>query len=242
MSIVDFSQDAKDHGCLHIAVVALGEACGPIVATVKEFLQTMTAVQLKKGNESSSVAFLRFLEALPRWATDGRGTRWEDFTAYKQIVGVLAIAQCHDNEDVPTVKSDFKRYCSKFKRTLCDSRCIVYGPRRSLTKGIDSRDGLHLIDCDVDHQAFEQEDLNVEGLEEVVTEFAQSIQATLKSRIGEFVKAYGGQGRLEVLKPLKTPFTIDTQPARTSKEPGQENEEFTAGEPRYPFAMAHSGS
>ena len=203
MSVIDFSQDARDHGRLHVAVFPLGDTSGPLYAAVTEALQAMSPIIL--AEPKGTVIFLRFLSPLPKWSRDG--THWEDFTAYKQILGVLTIAQCHDADDLLNIHSGFKAKCEQFKRTLCDSRCVVYGPKEQLQNSADSRKGFSLIDLGAEHDTFTSEDLSVEALEEIVSDFALSIYVTLKSRIGEFVKSYGGGGgRTDQVKLLKTPF------------------------------------
>ena len=203
MSIIDFSQDARDHGCLHVAVFPLGETSGSLYGVVVDALQAMPPIVL--AEPKGTVVFLRFLSSLPKWSTDS--THWEDFTAYKQIVGVLTIAQCHDMDDLSKVQSGFKAQCDRFKRILCDSRCVIYGPKEKLQNYADSRKGFNFIDLDDEHENFSKENITVQALEDIVSDFALSMYVILKSRIGEFVKSYGGGGgRTDQVKLLKTPF------------------------------------
>lgn len=229
MSLVDFTQDATDHGCLHIAVMPLGEASGVLYAALVDVLRALPPVQLQEPK--GTVLFLRFLSTLPKWASDS--TRWEELTAYKQILGVLAISQCQDLADLESVKEGFKICSDKFRRTLCDSRCIVYGPKRALEEHTDARKGFSLIDCEVDQESFTKKDLEstVEDVSEIVYEFARSIHAILSSRIREYEKQIGGaqsQGRVE-LKRLRTPF--DAKPEGVVDHDDRERE--VPGEPRY---------
>ena len=220
MSHVDFSQDAKDHGCIHIAVEPLGETSGPIFAATLDILQNMTAIHLTTDLKGNTVLFLRFLSTLPRWATDD--VKWGDLAAYKQVLGVLAITQCHDIDDVANIQAGFKQNCHKFHRTLCNSRCIVYGPKKVLEDCIDPKKGFHLIDCSLDHEAFTKVDINVQGLEEIVTDFVRSIHITLKSQIGEFSKQVGSLGRApDQVKLLRTPFDLSVAKDRAETEPGE---------------------
>ena len=204
MSTIDFSQDARDHGCLHVAVFPIGDTSGPLYAAVTEALHAMAPIVL--AEPKGTVIFLRFLSPLPKWSRDG--THWESFTAYKQVLGVLTIAQCPDADDIPNIESGFRKTCERFKRTVCASRCVVYGPKERLQSSADGRKGFKLIDLDIEHDdTFCSEDVRVETLEEIVSDFALSIYITLKSRIGEFAKSYGGGGgRTDQVKLLRTPF------------------------------------
>ena len=88
MSLVDFTQEAADHGCLNIAVMAVGEAIEPLYAAVMDQLSSLPPIPLQDPSLATStvVVFPRFLpvQTLPRWATDS--PRWKEFAAHKQVI------------------------------------------------------------------------------------------------------------------------------------------------------------
>ena len=94
MSLVDFTQEACNHGSFNIAVMAVGEASGQLYAAVTDQLSSLPPIPLKdEGTPSTAtvVVFPRFLpilnRPLPRWATDGQ--RWEEFAPHKQVCPAL---------------------------------------------------------------------------------------------------------------------------------------------------------
>ena len=116
-----------------------------------------------------------------------------------QVLGVLVVAQCHDKDDLHNVKVGFKESCDRFQRTLCDSRCVIYGPKKALEGEVDSHKGYCVIDCNVDLESFTKDDVNVDDLFKVVMDFSRMIYITLKSRIASL-------HRLENLKVLRSPY------------------------------------
>jgi len=48
---------------------------------------------------------------------------------------------------------------------------------------VDTRKGVCLINCNVDHESFTKDDVNIEDLSEAMTDFSLKIYITLKSRI-----------------------------------------------------------
>ena len=180
-SLVDFDLSAGDHGCLHVAVTTPGE-CQPLslLRVVMGALRELPPVQYQ-----GTVLFLRFLDALPKWAmVDGASTqKWEDFTAHKQVLGVLTVALCEDEDDFDNLSEGFSETCAQFPRSLC-SRCLVFGAKRLLR---DTRDGAHkpefrILDCNPDRETFSRQDINVKELEQVVSELAIFICKGLTAR------------------------------------------------------------
>ena len=120
-------------------------------------------------------------------------------TCLIQVLGVLVVAPCHDKDDLHNVKDGFKKSCDQFQRTLCDSRCVIYGPKKALEGEVDSHKGYCVIDCNVDLESFTKDDVNVDDLFKVVMDFSRMIYITLKSRIASL-------HRLENLKVLRSPY------------------------------------
>lgn len=88
MSLVDFTQEAADHGCLNIVVVPAGEAIDSLYNAVMDQLSLLPPIPLQDPSLATStvVVFPRFLpfQALPRWATES--SRWKEFSAHKQVI------------------------------------------------------------------------------------------------------------------------------------------------------------
>ena len=207
MSLVDFNQEVNDHGCLHIAVIALGDASAALFQAVMNELSLLPPIQLVEPK--GTVLFLRFLDSLelPSWALGG--PKWNEFSAHKQILGVLGISQCLDIDDLDNVKAGFKSYCAKFKSSLCDSRCIVYGSRTEIGQHLDPRKGYRLVDLNSEQELYTSGDINVDAVQEIVTDFALAIYITVKSRIAQLEKnVLTSLGRSESLKLLKSPFEL----------------------------------
>ena len=205
MSLIDFNQEAKDQGCLHIAVIALGDASAALFQAVMKELSLLPPIQLVEPK--GTVLFLRFLNSveLPSWALVG--PKWNEFSAHKQILGVLGISQCLDVDDLDNVMAGFKSYCAKFKSSLCDSRCIVYGSRTEMRQHLDPRKGYRLVDLNSEQESYTSGDINVDDIQEIVTDFALAIYITLKSRIVQLEKNISSAlGRSESVKLLKSPF------------------------------------
>ena len=120
------------------------------------------------------------------------------------MLGVLVVAQCHDKDDLRNVEVGFKESCAQFQRTLCDSRCVIYGPKKALEGKVDSHKGYCVIDCNVDMESFTKDDVNADDLFKVVTDFSRMIYITLKSRIASL-------HRLESLKVLRSPYEEGSQ-------------------------------
>ena len=193
---LDFSQDAQDHAHLSVCVTPLGDMSGALFGAVFDSLQDFPPIH-PRGSKDSLI-FVRFLNRLPRWAKDGQP--WQEFQPYKQILGVLAVTQCHDEDDLRVAEDHLKTSCQPFSATLCDSKCVVYGSRAVLGKAIGARKGFILVDFD-NQQSFSKSDVevNISGLEKVVTEFAETLYVKLQARITDMRKGLE-TGKLRVLR------------------------------------------
>ena len=228
MSLIDFSQDIQDHGCFHIMVTPLGNASGALYASVLNELQKFPPIQ--PSEPKGTVVFLKFLSynALPKWAEDSK-SKWKEFLAHKQILGVLGITQCQDIDDFYNIKAGFRESRERFKGTLCDYKCFVFVPEKEGFKEHIGTGGKEfcLISCNIDPEASTIKDVRVPvgKVEEGVTDLAESIYRVLNARKGEFIERYGG-ARSEQVKLLKTPSDCSD----TSR--GQDSDDIP-GEPRY---------
>lgn len=201
MSLIDFKQEAQFQGCLHIAVAALDDVNSSLYVAVCDRLCSLPPVQL-----SGTVLFLRFIKAseMPSWS--GKGPRWEEFAAHKQIVGLLGIAQCSDIDDVTNAKACFKATYTAYKSNLCEAKCIVYGPKKKLEKCIDSGASMYVINNPVEQDVYVAGDVCGPELEEMVRGFAQDICSKLNVRINHLERMLNQTGRSESLPLLKSPF------------------------------------
>ncbi len=224
MSLVDFSQDAQDQGCIHIIVEALSEASSVLCKNVLDYLCKLPPLQLK-----GTVLFLRFLDArnLPTWATDNPKCKWDEFSAHKQVLGVLAISKCSDTDDLDNAKAGFGKVCAKLKSTHCNTKCVIYGPKKYLEQHVDSAKGYHLIDCGLD-----QEDCDVhrKDLEETVNDFAGLINVSLREMIEQEENILFN--RLELPKLLRSPCELREGCSREDDQSG--------GEARYTRTHTHT--
>lgn len=179
--LVDFDLDASDHGCLQVSVATLGETGEnqSFVGAVMGALRELPPVQYQ-----GSVLFLRFLDSalLPKWANPDSG--WEDFAAYKQVHGVLAVALCEDEEDdLGWVSEAFKTACARHPRSLC-SRCLVFGRKRILLEASEAvhRPDFRVLDCTPELEAFSRQDFDSREMEQAVNELAVVVCRGLSSR------------------------------------------------------------
>lgn len=209
MSTVDFSQEARDQGCLHIAVKSVGATNSALVQAVGRVLRDMPPVQLPEPK--GTVLFLRFIDGdeLPCWA--GGKARWEDYSAHKNVLGLLCVAQCHDADDLDNIRAGYRDSCKAHQPGLCSSKCLMYGSRRSCTGLKDGilKDGLVHIDCTVDELDILPEDINPPVVEKVANELAQSIFFALRSRMEGIQRLVGDPGRTDPIKHLKAPMEMD---------------------------------
>lgn len=193
MSMLDFRQAARDQGCLHIVLKPVGAtetSSRAAVNAVRGVLQNMPPVQLPEPK--GTVLFLRFIdgEQLPCWAAGDSGTRWDQFSAHKSVLGLLCIAQCHDADELDDIRAGYKDACSLHQQGLCASKCIVYGPKKQLEAEscIDPKDGFIYIDSVMDELDILPEDTKPQIVERVATELAQSIFSCLKTRMEKQLK------------------------------------------------------
>lgn len=201
MSMVDFNQEARDQGCLHIALKPLGGASKALFKVIGKVLRSMPPVQLPEPK--GTVLFLRFLDGdqLPCWAA-GEGTkvrvRWDEFSAHKSVLGLLCVAQCQDSDDLDNIRTGYKDSCKAHKDSLCGSRCIIYGPRKNLSPDTELKDGIVHIDCTLDELDILVNDVKPPIVEKIATELAQSIFMGLRARMENCLKVVGDPGRTDL--------------------------------------------
>jgi hypothetical protein len=206
MSAVDFSQVARDQGCLHIAVKSVGDTNDALVGVVRKVLRDMPPVQLPEPK--GTVLFLRFIDGdnLPCWAT-GKA-RWEQYSAHKNVLGLLCVAQCHDSDDLVNIVAGYKASCKDLQPGLCSSKCIVYGPEQSCTE---LKPGMVHIGNTVDELDILLDDIKPPAVERVASELAKGIFFALKSRMEHVQKAVGDPGRTDPIKHLKAPMELEME-------------------------------
>lgn len=207
--MIDFNQEAKDQGCLHIALKSVGGAGDGLVKAVGKVLANMPPIQLQ-----GTVLFLRFLDGdqLPCWAA-GEGTkvrvRWDQFSAHKCIHGLLCVARCQDADDLDNARAGYKNLRETHKFGLCSSKCILYGPRKGLRPDTELKDGMIHIDSTLDELDVLVEDVKPPIVEKVASELAQTIFISLRSKMEGYLKLVGEPGlRTDPLPQLKAP--VDT--------------------------------
>ena len=202
MSLIDFKQEAQYQGCLHIAVTSFDELNSSLYGAVYDRLCSLPPVQL-----SGTVLFLRFIEAreLPQWATGRQGPKWDEFSAHKQIVGLLGITQCSDVDDLTNAKASLRATAAEHKPNLLEARCLVYGPKKQLETDKDLGAGLCLVNCPAERDEYKAEDVSTSELEEAVKVFVQDIYNRLNGKISMIEKMLNLTGRSEVIT-LKSPF------------------------------------
>ena len=190
MPLDDFSQDARDHANLFVHVVSLGPTSGALFGAVMKALRDFPPIH--PGGSRDALVFVRFLNQLPRWARDGSG--WQGFQAHKQVLGVLAVTQCHDVEELEAATENFKTKCRDFDSGLCDCRCVVFGSRALLGEAVSATEGFSLMEFD--HQkSFTVGGVEIDGLETVVTDLVDSIYTRLQTHLATLKKGLEG-GRL----------------------------------------------
>ena len=211
MSMVDFNQEAKDPGCLHIALTTLGGGSNGLLKAVSKVVRQMAPVQLSEPK--GTVLFLRFLdgEQLPCWAA-GRGTkvrvRWDQYSAHKSVLGLLCVAHCQGPEDLETIRTAYKELRETHKDGLCSWRCLIYGPRKRLPPDTELRDGMIHIDSLLDELDVHVDDIRPLIVEKVASELAQSIFKSLKTRMEECYRVVNDPSRTDPLPLLRAP--VDT--------------------------------
>ena len=216
MATVDFSQEARCQGCLHIALKSIGDGSGALVKAVGRVLRDMPPVQLPESK--GTVLFLRFVDGdeLPCWAVSGGGgtggkvRRWDQFSAYKSLLGLLCVAQCHDVDDLDNIRAGYKDCIKAHQHALCSSRCLVYGPKKNFERCTELKDGMVHVDCTVDELDVLPEDIQPPTVERVAGELAQGIFIKLRAKMEECQRVIGDPSRVE-LPHLKTPMECKEQ-------------------------------
>lgn len=206
--MVDFSQEARDQGCLHIVLKGLGGGSTALVNTVGKVLRNMLPVQLQEPK--GTVLFLRFLDGgkLPCWAavegTGGRA-RWDQFSAHKCVVGLLCVAQCHGADDLGSIRTAYGDSCKAHQPGLCGSKCIIYGPRKNL-ESVELKDGFVHIDSKLDELDIIPEDVKPSIVEKIASDLAQFIFSALRPKVENFLKVINDPVRADPLPHLKAPM------------------------------------
>ena len=203
MSLIDFKQEPQSQGCLHVAVTALDDINSSLYKAVFERLCNLPPVQL-----SGNVLFLRFIKAeeeLPPWAGGKGFKKWDEFSAHKQIVSLLGVAQCTDVDDLTNAKAAMRAAGEMCKPSFC-SRLVVYGPKKRLESYLESGAGVCLVNSPVDQETYVAGDVSGSELEEIVKGVTQDVCTKLNARIGQLEKLVGQPGRAEALPMLKSPF------------------------------------
>lgn len=205
--MIDFKQEARDQGCLHIAVRPVGEISTPLVQAVMKLLRVMPPVQL--AELKGSVLFLRFLdgEDLPCWAAGtNKGAKWDQFSAHKTVHGLLGVGQCQDAEDVINTLQLYRENCKLHQPQLYGSRCILYGPKKELEPCVaePSKDGVVLVQyLAADIADAGPEDVQGNVVETVVEELTRSIFYSLKARMEPFQKVLEEPNRIDPLATIR---------------------------------------
>ncbi len=205
-SKVDFRQEARDQGCLHVALESVGETSGALLRAVGKVLRDMPPFQLPEPKDT--VLFLRFIDGgeLPCWAGS---TKWGDYSAHKNVLGLLCVAQCHDSDDLDNIRAGYRESRHKaLKRGLCDSRCLVYGPKKSC---MDLKDGMVHIDATVDELDILAEDTRPAAVEKVAGDLAQAIYNALKPQTEKVYKEVLDPARTEPIRHLKAPMEVEVE-------------------------------
>lgn len=206
--MIDFNQEARDQGCLHIALQPLGGASNALVKAVGKVLRDLPPVQLPEPK--GTVLFLRFLDAdqLPCWAA-GEGTKvrvkWDQFSAHKSVLGLLCVAQCQDDNDLENIRTGYRESRETHSSGLFGSKCIIYGPRKNLSPTTEVKDGMIHVDCTLDELDILVDDVKPPIVEKVATDLAQSIFTGLRTKMESCLKVVGDPGRTDPLPHLRTP-------------------------------------
>lgn len=210
-SLLDVRQEAQHHGCLHIAVTAIDNVDSSLYMAVNERLCSLPPVQL-----GGTVLFLRFVGAgeLPPWAR--KGHKWDEFSAHKQIVGLLGIARCSDLNDLTNAKASVRLATAAYKPNLCEARCLAYGPKKYLESCTEAGGSLCLMNAPEEQDGYVADDVCGSELEEAVKALAQDICTKLNARINQLEKILNQPGRSDSLPQLKSPF--DTREGGTQEE------------------------
>lgn len=209
--MVDFSQEAKDQGSLHIAVRSVGKSSKALSRAVRKVVNDMQPVQL--AEPKGTVFFMRFHdgEKLPCWAVSTTGgtvrrTKWDQFSAHKSLHGILCVARCQDSEELESIRAGYQDICKAHQHALFSSKCIVYGHKKDLESCTDLKDGLVYVDCAIEELDVLPEDVQPFVVEKVACELVQSVFTKLKSRTENYLKLVEDPGRTDPLPQLWAPM------------------------------------
>ena len=190
--MIDFKQEARDQGCLHIAVKTVGERRLPFVQGILNLLYNMPPVQL--AELKGCVLFLRFLDEsnLPCWVSCAKkGSSWEQLSAHKAVHGLLGVGHCQSPVDVVNAIQSYRDNCKLFQSQLCASKCILYVSKKGLhlCAADSNKDGVIMLeDLADDMTKTGPQDLNGSMVEMVVKELVRFILHNLKSRMDSLQK------------------------------------------------------
>ena len=179
MSQVDFSQDALDNASLYIAVLPIGEITASLYSSVLDTLNSLAAYRSPDGR--NNLLHFKFLSSVPKWGQSN--AEWSQFTPYKQISGVLAVGQCFDEEEALLVESEFRQATVKYKHTLCDSKCIVFGDKNQLEEHLDYRRGFSLIEADLSSNNVGRNIVIKKEIATILGDFFLAIHGVLMSKL-----------------------------------------------------------
>lgn len=198
---MDFSQDALDNSSLYIAVSPLGEITASLYSTVVDALNTLSAYRPPDGK--NTLLHFKFLTTVPKWGSSN--VEWSQFTPHKQIFGVLAVAQCFDEEDAKLIESEFKQATDKYRHTLCDSRCIVFGDKNKLQEHLDRRHGFNLVEADLASNNAITRAVTKKEIATILGDFFLAVHAVLTSKLKDLTSNCLGSGNKDVPS-LLSPF------------------------------------
>lgn len=208
MSTLDFKQEARDQGCLHIGVNPVRERSLPLLKRFLKLLRNMLPVQLAelKGN----VLFLRFLDGqtLACWGAGAKkGSMWDQLSVHKAVHGFLGVGQCRSAVDVTNALQCYRDSCRSHQPRLYGSRCILYGPKElELCVAKSSKDGVVLVECSTEDMTDAgPQDLQGNVVERVVEELARSILYNLKARMDSFQRILDEPNRSDTAIKFRAP-------------------------------------
>ena len=209
MSLADFSQYAQDHAHIFVYVTALGETSGALYGAVLDAVENFPPI---RPCREECFIFVRLRNRLPRWARGGQQP-WQEFQPYKRVLGLLAVTQCHDRDDLAAAEEAFENVCRPFSETLLVSQCIVYGSRSKLEKPLQARKKLTLVDFD-NTQSYDKLDVKIDtgALKDIVTGFSEFLFCQLQQCIQDL------KSSLEVGKPMALRSPLDGKEAETDED------------------------
>ena len=185
---VDFSLTSADHSRLPVVVVPLGELSAPLFSSMLDALASCPSFQVTDAKGPCLVSFKFFTStSLPRWAQSCED--WSEFTAHKQVLGIIAVSQCMDKEEFDEVATQFRTKCAATPG-MCDARCLVFGPELSLSHLVDIRKGFVLVDVPQE-QVANAEVVDERMVHRVLSDYAVTMHAQLCVRLKECERKFG---------------------------------------------------